>query len=237
MEFTKGELSHIIYPSKQDVPLRHIAHLGHGSFAIVDKVKDKHRLVYARKLFQFSPHQKQRIVPEVEREVQILKRLRYQPHMVHFICSYEAGNNLGILVQPAAEYNLHQYMELYPELDSMYSGEGMFSARRTVERFFGCLASALGFLHNQSIRHKDIKPQNILVHKHQIYLTDFGLALDFAQLDGSFTSGTGNAFTRRYAAPEVLLGERRDRKADIFSLGCVFLEIYTTLCHQCTPED
>jgi serine/threonine protein kinase len=44
--------------------------------------------------------------------------------------------------------------------------------------FFGCLAGALDFLHKDKIRHRDIKPQNILVKGSHVYLTDFGISLD-----------------------------------------------------------
>jgi serine/threonine protein kinase len=35
---------------------------------------------------------------------------------------------------------------------------------------------------------------------------------------------------RKYCSPEVYCGELRDRAADIFSLGCVFIEMITVLC-------
>ncbi|MCJ1475073.1 hypothetical protein MMC13_003733 [Lambiella insularis] len=43
------------------------------------------------------------------------------------------------------------------------------------------------------------------------------------------STGTPEAFTRRYAAPEVLDCDPRNNKSDIFSLGCVFLEIWAAL--------
>lgn len=67
---------------------------------------------------------------------------------------------------------------------------------------------------------------------HLITLTDiradFGISKRFAADNLSQTSGL-IALTRKYCAPEVYEGEPRGRAADIFSLGCVFLEIATVI--------
>lgn len=91
--------------------------------------------------------------------------------------------------------------------------------------YFGCLCSAVSYLHQKNCRHKDIKPANILVKDKKVYITDFGLALDWSELTGETTSGAPTMYTHAYAAPEVTLNARRDTKSDIWSLGCVFLDI------------
>jgi serine/threonine protein kinase len=90
------------------------------------------------------------------------------------------------------------------------------------------LTAALVYLHDRSIRHKDIKPQNILIHNGTVILTDFGLSHDFADDVGSTTSGPTPA-SPRYSAPEVAAHEARNTSADIWSLGCVFFEMAAAL--------
>ena len=58
-----------------------------------------------------------------------------------------------------------------------------------LQRAIGCLASGLAFMHEQTIRHKDIKPQNILIHGGSVLYTDFGISLDFGQQGNSTTTG------------------------------------------------
>jgi serine/threonine protein kinase len=94
--------------------------------------------------------------------------------------------------------------------------------------FFGCLASALAYLHNQNVRHKDIKLQNILVFRGDVLFSDFGLSHDFTDDVGSTTSGLTPA-SPRYCAPEVAAYEARNTSSDIWSLGCVFLEMICAL--------
>ncbi|KAF1836863.1 kinase-like protein, partial [Decorospora gaudefroyi] len=98
-----------------------------------------------------------------------------------------------------------------------------------------CLTSAVAFIHGRTTKHMDIKPQNILIREigsspfdpgWRVYLADFGLSRSFTSQDHSQTDGPTSR-TPRYCAPEVYKSERRGRSADIFSLGCVFLEILT----------
>jgi len=64
----------------------------------------------------------------------------------------------------------------------------------------GCLVSAIAYLHSQKIRHKDLKPSNILLAESQLWITDFGSATDFSQLSQSATDNERG--TPRYFAPE-----------------------------------
>jgi serine/threonine protein kinase len=100
--------------------------------------------------------------------------------------------------------------------------------KQTLERAFGCLAAGLAFIHKNRVRHKDIKPSSILIHRGNILYTDFGLSIDSKLLDNSTTEGP-TEMTRRYAAPEVLSGGHKNSSSDIYSLGCVFIEIYSAL--------
>ena len=97
-----------------------------------------------------------------------------------------------------------------------------------LRKFYGCLASCLQYLHESRIRHRDIKPENILVKNDRVYLADFGIALDWESLGRSTTTeDTGKTWI--YCAPEVAQYEKRNLSSDVWSLGCVFLEMTTIL--------
>jgi serine/threonine protein kinase len=80
------------------------------------------------------------------------------------------------------------------------------------------------------IRHKDIKPQNILVKGMNVLITDFGTALDWSKDSGATTSGHPGPTSVNYIAPEVAEHEDRNESSDIWSLGCVFLEMTVKCC-------
>ena len=147
-----------------------------------------------------------------------MERLSRHEHIVELIGSYTDPRTVAILTNPVAEYNLEEH----------FSRGSNQAWRPFLKTFFSCLAAALCFLHDNRIRHKDIKPQNVLVNDGKVLLTDFGLALDWTDKSRSRTSGPAWS-TPLYGAPEVAEGTMRTSASDLWSLGCVFLEIWTVL--------
>ncbi|KAI4945587.1 hypothetical protein J4E91_007930 [Alternaria rosae] len=146
-----------------------------------------------------------------------------------------------MILDPAADGgDLADYLQNYRDQGFHSLGEDISkeNARqnRVLRRSFGCLASALDFIHRQTVRHKDIKPQNILIHKGKVMYTDFGLSYDFGDTGRSTTTGNPQGITRRYCAPEVAEWGRRNTKSDVFSLGCVFIEMVLALANDASYD-
>ncbi len=86
------------------------------------------------------------------------------------------------------------------------------------------LAKGLQAAHEMGVLHRDIKPGNILLTKSgEAKLIDFGLALRVNERDESETIWA----TPYYAAPETLMQEKEDERADIYSLGMTLRSILT----------
>ena len=135
------------------------------------------------------------------------------------IASYSDPRWFGLIISPLADCDLKAYYDLC---------KGDEARLATLRTFYGCLAAGLDYLYLKKIRHRDIKPENILVKGETVYLTDFGISLDWELLSGSTTS-ENSAKTWIYCAPEVAENEPRNTSADVWSLGCVFLEMTTIL--------
>ncbi len=85
------------------------------------------------------------------------------------------------------------------------------------------MASALGFLEQSLLVHRDVKPANILLSKDgSIRLGDLGLLKPQveARLRRSY------AGTPLFRAPEVLLGQGSTCRSDMYSFGCA---LYATI--------
>ncbi|KAI9841120.1 MAG: hypothetical protein M1838_003695 [Thelocarpon superellum] len=221
VEFEQSlELGAQHFSSCDDLPFDIQARLGEGSFGEVHVIRSRRTSnLYALKRMRRGQTyaQDREVLGEFEREIAVLKKVAHR-HAVKLVCSLTDLSSVGLVMSPVADENLATFL----------------TAPRTTQRdvrlqkFYGCIATALGYLHDEQIRHKDIKPQNILIHGHNILLADFGLARDssVSVLDAT-TEGRPNGLTRQYAAPEVLSWDHRSYSADIWSLGCVFLEMTT----------
>jgi serine/threonine protein kinase/Tfp pilus assembly protein PilF len=89
-------------------------------------------------------------------------------------------------------------------------------------------AAALESAHKKRIVHLDIKPENImLTEAGKVKVCDFGVARQLPSVDVSASTNQPWTFggTPAYMAPEVIVGNHFDTRADIFSLGVVFYEM------------
>jgi len=167
-------------------------------------------------------------------EVEHLQRLRH-PHIIQLVGSYLQGKKFAILLYPVAQWNLSSFLELCQEANTKRDITSNKPELEALPGFFQCLSHALANIHANNMKHMDIKPQNVLVRAadnfpdgYRVYLADFGISKKFAADELSQTDGV-TALTRKYCAPEVYNGDLRGRSADIFSLGCVFLEMATVM--------
>lgn len=129
-------------------------------------------------------------------------------------------------MQPAADGTLENLISKYRASPSKVTKQH----KDILSKAFGCLASALEFIHQHMIRHKDVKSDNILLHNGKLLLADFGSSWDgWSQRSLVTQDPNPKGHTPRYAAPEVMTNEPRSARSDIFSLGGVFYEMFCAL--------
>jgi serine/threonine-protein kinase len=88
------------------------------------------------------------------------------------------------------------------------------------------LARALKAAHAEGVIHRDVKPENIMIHKNQeVKLTDFGIA---QMVDAQSMTTTGQVLgSPGHMAPEQIEGKECDARSDLFSLGTVLYWLAT----------
>ncbi|KAF2729851.1 kinase-like protein [Polyplosphaeria fusca] len=230
----RGQHAEFEATEEAKIPLTLERTLGHSATALVESVRCK-RIRLARKTVEVSRRLKKE---EAVREVAHLQRLKH-PHIIRVVGTYTLPRKLSILLYPVADYTLDQFIDSVE--DDLASAER--SARLySISTFLRCLAKGLDYIHCHAMKHMDIKPKNLLVRcmrhssicnqgPYKIYIADFNIARSYRSIDDCVTDSP-TAYTRAYAAPEVVAQESRDQKADIFSLGAVFAEMLAVLADE-----
>ena len=209
---------HANFASNADNHLESLNKLGEGGSGTVDRVRSKlSRKEYVRKRLERKKtfEESAKALKFFKNEIDHLKRLKHR-HLVRYVGSYTDPKYVGIIMLPVADSDLLAFLSQTSLHPAEYDG---------IREAFGCLCAALMYLQRQNCRHKDIKPENILVKQRKVYITDFGIARDWKALGKSTTTGDIGPISKPYAAPEVVALEPRNSSSDIWSLGCVYLDM------------
>ena len=104
-------------------------------------------------------------------------------------------------------------------------------ARRSVLPIVAAVASALDYAHKKGLLHRDVKPANIIVadpdsDERSVYIADFGIARPLEDISGITTTNM-TVGTVAYAAPEQLMGEPMDGRADQYALAAACYHLLT----------
>ncbi len=152
-------------------------------------------------------------------EIRTTARLQH-PSILPLFDSGEADGVLFYVMPYVPGGTLRSHLEAGPAFETA-------AALRLVAE----LADALEYAHRHGIVHRDVKPENILLHEERPLLSDFGIAL--SETSGVVRRRTQAGFavgTRGYMSPEQISGAPRiDGRADQYSLACVLEEMLTAV--------
>ncbi|WP_212831249.1 serine/threonine-protein kinase [Catellatospora sp. TT07R-123] len=96
---------------------------------------------------------------------------------------------------------------------------------REALRIAGRVATVLEVAHRRGVVHRDITPDNVMLHGEQVTVLDFGIAARVGEPDDD---STGASFgTPSYVAPERLDGTPAQPATDVYALGVVLYEMLT----------
>ncbi|EJD02304.1 Pkinase-domain-containing protein [Fomitiporia mediterranea MF3/22] len=166
-----------------------------------------------------NEQRKKSMLDALEREIDLLRELQHE-------------NIVQYLDSSSDEKHLYIFLEYVPggSVTALLRNYGAFE-ETLCRHFVKQILQGLSYLHSRDIIHRDIKGANILVdNKGGIKISDFGIS---KKVEETFLSGGVRAHRPSlqgsvyWMAPEVVKQVAHTRKADIWSVGCLVVEMLT----------
>lgn len=193
--------------------------LGSGGFGQVMKVINiKSGKIFAvKRLFYNSANEtQQRFIDSLIQEISILKKLKHK-NIVKYLGSEVLEGNYCMYIEYLSGGSLAKLLYLLGGLSEI-----------TVRAYTRQILKGIRFLHENGIIHRDLKSENILLDSNgKIKLCDFGSSKKYENDLGESGDIQSMKGSLPWMAPEVMKQGGYGRKADIWSLGCVVLEMLT----------
>lgn len=189
--------------------------IGAGGMALVYKALDQrtHHAV-AIKILK----------PEYKNDEEFLRRFEREAQAASKVSHHNIVNLLDVGAQDNYRYLVLEYVE-GRTLKEIIDEKGALPPTTSVQIAIRLL-SALQHMHKNGIIHRDIKPQNILIHADgHVKVSDFGIA----RLAGSGTISKTDMVmgSVHYFSPEQAQGQEVTEASDIYSAGVVLYEMLT----------
>ncbi|XP_056413974.1 dual specificity tyrosine-phosphorylation-regulated kinase 3 isoform X1 [Hyla sarda] len=190
--------------------------IGKGSFGQVAKVYD-HRL-HQHLALKIVRNEK-RFHRQAAEEIRILEHLKKQDktgsmNVIHMLESFTFRNHICMTFE-LLSMNLYELIKR-----NKFQGFSLQLVRKFAHSILQCLEA----LHRNKIIHCDLKPENILLKQQGrsgIKVIDFGSSCFEHQRVYTYIQ------SRFYRAPEVILGSRYGMPIDMWSFGCILVELLT----------
>jgi len=162
--------------------------------------------------------------PEFNRDAEFVSRFQREAEAASKMTHHNIVNLLDVGMDGENRYLIMEYVK-GQTLKEVIQEKGRISAPVAVQITIRIL-SALQHAHQNGIIHRDIKPQNILVHADgHIKVADFGIAR--MANSSTLTRGDSVMGSVHYFSPEQAQGKGTDVTSDLYSVAVTLYEMLT----------
>ncbi|TNN01438.1 serine/threonine-protein kinase ULK2 [Takifugu flavidus] len=192
--------------------------VGHGAFAVVFKGRHRKKTDWEVAIKSINKKNLSKSQILLGKEIKILKELQHE-NIVGLYDVQETPNSVFLVMEYCNGGDLADYLQAKGTL-----------REDTLRVFLQQIAAAMRILNSKGIIHRDLKPQNILlsyagrkksnISGIRIKIADFGFAR-YLQSNMMAATLCGSPM---YMAPEVIMSQNYDAKADLWSIGTVIYQ-------------
>ncbi|XP_027855171.1 serine/threonine-protein kinase ULK2 [Xiphophorus couchianus] len=192
--------------------------VGHGAFAVVFKGRHRKKTEWEVAIKSINKKNLSKSQILLGKEIKILKELQHE-NIVALYDVQETPNSVFLVMEYCNGGDLADYLQAKGTL-----------REDTLRVFLQQIAAAMRILHSKGVIHRDLKPQNILlsylgrkkssISGIRIKIADFGFAR-YLQSNMMAATLCGSPM---YMAPEVIMSQNYDAKADLWSIGTVIYQ-------------
>jgi len=207
----RNEFPSIIVDSTHNIQYKKNEFLGRGAFGICFQITDmKKGNVYAGKFVSKEVVKKHKMKEKLIQEIYIHRTLNHS-HIVAFYGFFEEETYVCIVLELCQNRSMAELVK-----------RRKFITEPEVRYYLKQVLSAVQYLHENSIIHRDLKLGNFFInHKMKVKIGDFGLATRIESEERKKTlCGTPN-----YIAPEIIEKKGHGLEVDVWSIGCIIFTL------------
>ncbi|EGR29143.1 hypothetical protein IMG5_162460 [Ichthyophthirius multifiliis] len=223
-EFQQNQIQNQKQNEKQNITKRYIKTelIDSGTYGKVFKALDiSTGIIVAIKYIKVSDQfeQVKKEIIQLKQEIYLLKKLNH-PNIVKYYDFEICDDKSDIILEYIPSGSLRRLLNKKGKFDEY-----------TTAMYTKDIVNGLIYLHNNQIIHRDLKAANLLFDSSgMIKLTDFGTATQQNYIQNYENIGSYNKSLKgspNWMAPEVILRTGHTFSADIWSLGCLVIEMLT----------